>query len=607
MMAAALTAGTTASTAFSPDTLSLGEVNVNAVAPTPALDPLTVTNVSVETIDKSAETSVLPVLSTRIPSFFVTERGFAGYGVSGGSAGEVVIRGIGGGNKVLFLIDGMPQWAGIYGHSLPDTYVSNGIEEIQVVRGPSSLLYGSGAMGGSVNLITRKRQQDGFGLRLHVMGGSFSTQKYQLGVNYKDGPWSVNVGGMFDKSNGNRKGSKFWLGNEYANIACEINPHWSTGVMIDATQTLAHNPGTTDEPLVDMWTHVARLTGAWYLNNKYSWGDGSVKAFYNWGRHRVDDGHSPDAAPRDYYFLLKDYNAGFSITENFYPWQGSILTGGVDFKQWGGHAWNEIRATGKEEDIIDDHENEVGVFALLQQGFFNERLTLNAGLRADHGSQYGWEMVPQAGFSAKLWKGSDFKFSFGKGFRAPNLRELYLYRPANPDLDPEKMLNYEVELRQKALDGRLDMGLAVYFANADNLIQTGIVEGRPINLNTGKTINKGIEFDASFTLNDTWSFYANYGYLHTSTQLIGSPRHKLNVEGTWSWRGFKVNPQFQFVDHLATATSGDNFSTYGLINLRLSWHWLFLKMENLADRHYEIIHGCPMPGFTIMGGIQISF
>ena len=96
------------------------------------------------------------MLQNRIPGIFVTERGLAGYGVSGGGAGAVSIRGVGGGNKVLFLIDGQPQWAGVFGHSLPDTYVTNDIQRVEVVSGPSSLLYGSGAMGGSVNLITRR-------------------------------------------------------------------------------------------------------------------------------------------------------------------------------------------------------------------------------------------------------------------------------------------------------------------------------------------------------------------------------------------------------------------------------------------------------------------
>ena len=109
---------------------------------------------------------------------FVTQRGLAGYGVSGGAAGTVNIRGVGSGNKVLFLIDGQPQWVGVFGHSLPDTYVTNDVQRVEVVSGPSSLLYGSGAMGGSVNLITRRPDREGFYGSLRAMGGSYGSQKY---------------------------------------------------------------------------------------------------------------------------------------------------------------------------------------------------------------------------------------------------------------------------------------------------------------------------------------------------------------------------------------------------------------------------------------------
>lgn len=84
-------------------------------------------------------------------------------------------------------------------------------------------------------------------------------------------------------------------------------------------------------------------------------------------------------------------------------------------------------------------------------------------MRLQHSSQYGNEWIPQAGFIVRPLDGSSVKFSFGKGFRAPNLRELYLYAPANPDLKPEYLYNYEVELRQLMLGGRLNVGLALFY------------------------------------------------------------------------------------------------------------------------------------------------
>lgn len=233
------------------------------------LTPLSVTIVDASAIDKSTESSLLPVLQDAVPGLFVSERGFAGYGVSGGAAGSVSIRGVGQGNKVLFMIDGMPQWAGVFGHALPDTYVANGVERVEVVKGPSSLLYGSNAMGGSVNIITKKATTDGLSGRARALFGSFSTQKFNTAVSYRQGRLGVTAAGQVDRSNGNRAGSEFWLANEYVQADYSASRNWQTGVTLDMSQTRADNPGTMQSPLESMWTRLTRGTAAVYVNNRY--------------------------------------------------------------------------------------------------------------------------------------------------------------------------------------------------------------------------------------------------------------------------------------------------------------------------------------------------
>lgn len=308
------------------DTLKLQEVSVTSVTKAPVtLTPLKVTVVNEQEIDKSAESNLLPVLMNRVPGMYVTERGMSGYGVSGGGSGTVNIRGVGQGNKVLFMIDGQPQWAGIFGHALPDTYVTNDVDHVEVVSGPSSLLYGSNAMGGSVNIITRKANTDGFSGSARLAWGSHQSQKYGLKLGYKHGGLNVFAAGSYESSKGHRPGMKYWLANQYAAISYDFSSHWSAGANVTVTEMLPHNPGSLEEPLDDMWTKVTRTTASVYVKNSYGRSWGGLQVYYNWGHHKIDDGHAPDAAPRTYLFHSKDYNTGFTLYQNIRPWQGNIL------------------------------------------------------------------------------------------------------------------------------------------------------------------------------------------------------------------------------------------------------------------------------------------
>ena len=118
--------------------------------------------VSSEEIKENPDKSIFSIISQNVPGVFVTERDVLGFGVNS-AAGQINIRGIGGSpnNEVLTLIDGRPQYMGWYGHPIDDGYLSTNIERVEVIRGPASMLYGSNAMGGVINIITHTTQQDG--------------------------------------------------------------------------------------------------------------------------------------------------------------------------------------------------------------------------------------------------------------------------------------------------------------------------------------------------------------------------------------------------------------------------------------------------------------
>lgn len=591
----------------------LGEVVVletSAKAPV-ALLPLDVKVIGADIIDNSTETNLLPVLQNRIPGMFVTERGLAGYGVSGGAAGMVNIRGVGGGNKVLFLIDGQPQWAGVFGHSLPDTYVTNDVQKVEVVSGPSSLLYGSGAMGGSVNLITRRAMHDGLEGSVRAMGGSYGTQKYGVKAGYRHGAWNAFAAASYESTDGNRSGMDYWLSNQYASLGYTFSRHWEVGANVMLTETKADNPGSVDLAMpIEMWAKMFRTTTSLFIKNNYDISSGGVQAYYNWGKHKIDDGLK-NGKPRDYLFNSKDYNIGVTAFQTVRPWDGNDLSVGVDFKHWGGEAWNSAKADGKESPITDRHVNEIGAYAMMQQAFFNNRLSLNAGARIEHSSQFGNEWIPQAGFIYRPWSATRMKFSYGKGFRSPNIRELYMYAPRNPELRPESMDNFEVELRHWFLDSRLNTGLALYYINGDNMIQSVMVDGVAKNMNTGKFINKGFELDASFAINSEWNVTANYAYLHTSTDILAAPEHKVFGEVAYSPGNWQFTLDAMGVWGLKTEKTTEH---YTLLNARVAYTFtfnkpltLFVKGENLIAADYQINYGFPMPRATVMAGLEWKF
>ncbi len=381
------------------------------------------------------------------------------------------------------------------------------------------------------------------------------------------------------------------------------------------SQTKAHNPGTLQSPLENMWTNLQRGTASVYAKNHYGKVNGGVQGYINWGRNKVDDGNAPDAAPRDYLFNSTDYNMGFTIYETLNMWKGSDISLGVDFVHWGGHNWNTSKADPSQRSSeFREHENEVAGYVMAQQGFFGDILSVNAGVRLQHSSQYGNEWVPQAGFIVKPLAGSSVKFSFGKGFHAPNLRELYLYAPANPDLKPEYLYNYEVSLRQSLLGGRLNMGLALYYIDGKNMIQTQRIDGRPKNMNTGEFTNKGFEIDAAYAIDSRWSAGMNYSYLHTDRPLLSAPKNKLNAEVNFRPGDFHFTLESNTIWSLITSEEPLKKQDYSLLNLRAAYTMTSrvpvtysIKVDNIFNKHYDIIYGCPMPGVTFMGGVEIKF
>ena len=213
------------------DTTQMGEVVVTGTrnATDARYLPLTVTSISNEKLNENFRSSVLPTVMEQTPGLFTTSRGVLGYGVSTGAAGSLKIRGVGSGAQLLVLIDGQPQYAGLMGHPIPDAYQTMMAEKVEVLRGPASLLYGSNAMGGVLNIITRQMNEDGCKTNIRLQGGSYGTVQAD-GVNrFRMGKFHSVVGAQYQRTSGHRDNSEFEQFGGYAKLgyALQCQQPWS--------------------------------------------------------------------------------------------------------------------------------------------------------------------------------------------------------------------------------------------------------------------------------------------------------------------------------------------------------------------------------------------
>ena len=579
--------------------------------------PMTVSVVNREQIEYRNDPSLLPLLTEYIPGLFTTSRGLMGYGVSGGAAGGMSLRGIGGVPQeglpttgMLVLIDGHPQYMGLMGHPISDAYQSLLAERVEVLRGPASVLYGSNAMGGVINIVTRKMQQDGIRTHANVGYGSYNTLQSEVTNRVRKGRFTSIVSGSYNRTDGHRKDMEFEQYGGYAKFGYEISDAWNVWADVNLTHFDASNPGEISNPLLDNDQRITRGMTSFALANNYAKTSGTLSFFYNWGKHWINDGYNLGGDPLDYRFHSRDLMLGVSWYQSVQLFEGNRLTVGFDYVHFGGEAWNKTLA-GERDTQADKTQDDVAGYIDFRQNL-GDWLTFDVGLRVDHHSQVGTEWVPQVGFSFHLPENSEVKLMASKGFRYPTIREMYMFRPANPDLKPERLWSYELSFAQRLLDGRLSYGVNVFYIDGENLIMRMPIDGRPLNVNTGKIENSGVEAQVAYRIVPAWSVDANYSYLHMDNPVLASPEHKLYVGTAFSKGRWNVSTGLQYVAGLYKELDPEETEDFLLWNVRGSFRVLdgfdvWVKGENLLAQRYEINAGFPMPKATVMAGVNIKF
>ena len=303
---------------------------------------------------------------------------------------------------------------------------------------------------------------------------------------------------------------------------------------------------------------------------------------------------------------------GLSLYQSYSFFTGNDITVGIDYARYGGHAWNTPLAEGgKNSDILSStYINNVAGYINLRQ-ILAERLTLNAGLRLDYNDKSGKELIPQVGISYIVTPVTVLKAIVSKGFRNPTIKEMYMFKPQNPNLKPESLVNYEVSVGQNFWDNALHFDLNLFYINGKDIIFTDTSTGSPVNRNINKVENYGIELATACQLNSHLGLNMNYSYLHMKYPVPAAPEHQLYLGGRYARSNWNVATGLQYINGLYTAIGSTTTENYLLWNVRAAYSpikivEIFVKGENLLGQNYEINAGFPMPGATVFGGISIN-
>ncbi len=548
-------------------------------------------------IERTGARTVFDAVDQLVPGAFVTRRGVMGYGIATNGAGGVTIRGIGGqpNTGVLIVVDGRPDMQGLMGHPLPDFYSLSDVGTISVIEGPASVLYGTNAMGGVIE-VKPNLPRAGLSNRYSSSLGSFLTGQHRLGhaMRWEKFYYSTTAG--VSHTGGDRPSSAFRNQDGSLNLGYTFSNAWRGGLEGRYGHFHVEDPGPVTAPLNNAYARVGRGGYSASLDNVFGRAWGYARLFQSWGKHYITDG-----------FRSTDNTTGFRLSENFMLAREVTAQVGADYVRYGGKARNVVQRVNYGE----HHQSTAAGFGRLQWAP-GARLRMHAGLRYDSNSVSGDIVVPEAGLSFTPRDGYTLAFAMARGFRNPTIRELYLFPAPNPALKPERLWNYQASFQGRPHKSVL-FSVTGYYADLSNMIVT---LGRFPNLqlaNAGAALNRGVETSVRWRPAPRLSLQSSYAYLRSTHLAPFVPPHKFNYGAEFDAKRFFVHFGGSVVsERWADAARTRKLGGYSLGMLRVVAPVrrsinVFATVENLYNRAYQVVPNYPMPGVTSMGGFSVTF
>ena len=509
-------------------------------------------------------------------------------------------------NQVLVLVDSRPVTDSQNGEAYLQSIPVDSIDKIEVIKGAASAVYGSSAIGGVVNIITKSPSKKPE-TTIESSFGSFQTihDSFSNSATIKDFGYYFNY--SYDSSLGNRENSQYsshnWTTRLDYKVGDDNKIYFNSGYFQDKAGT----PGSIFFPTPDSFQRDFKdYFDLGWSAKLFEDSEINIRGYQNNDKFvfiASPDPYSGDAASGHTRGLLAQYSQKFF---DFYK-----VIAGFDGKM------NRVDAS-----LLGKHENTVRSPFVQNEVSIGKDIEVNFGARNDDYSNFKGTASPSAGAAYKINEYSKIRINYAKGFRAPTFNDLYWpfygFEQGNPNLKPEKSSSWE---------GGFDLGYksgiqlsATYFDNKlKNLIDwepgTDFI-WRPTNV-TSAEIN-GVELKTLVPLTRSLKF--DFGYtcmdpkdVDQNKFLIYRAKNKCDTGLTLEYEKWNVRFYGEELGRRYTDTANDSFLKKNFtasldasykVNNNLT---TFVSIDNIFNRSYQLVLGYPMPSFAVNGGIKGEF
>jgi vitamin B12 transporter len=547
-----------------------------------------------------------------VPGVTVTRNG------GPGSTSSVRIRGSNPG-QVRVMIDGvnMNDASSASAEFDFNSLLTENIERIEVLRGPQSALYGSDAMGGVINIITKKGEGPAqFSALAEV--GSYATFRQAAGVqgsqeeidyslqlqNYKTGGLSrvantTEDDGSTDKTITSRLGwhvnenMRFDISGNYSDLSAEYDRFNADGDNEQDKKTLSGRFAATIQTFKKKWEHIVSLQGA------------STK---------------------------RDFDEPLSTSTRFSTFDGTQTTAEYqsNFKLRARDVFTAGILTEKQE-AKNTATTNLGVFSTNVNNDFRinslygqyllglgETTTLTLGGRRDDHSAFGSYNTARTTIAQEIPDtGTIVRASYGTGFKSPSLFQLFHPSFGTPTLQPEESTGYDVGVEQNLLNRRLNLSVTAFNNDYKNLIEFNSGTSKFRNVRSVNT--QGTESTASFAITPEFSISSSHTFLLTEDETTGRtlprrPKHHFVTGFDYTVLGKgNIGMDVRYVSRQwDSATTSNRVKPFTTVDLRASYDVtpqvaLYTRLENLFDKEYQEIRNFNAPGFSAYVGVKVHY